>query len=112
MEAGGSKLEEKQALDGNQGGKGGEKGKKKEKKEKKIERVAKGSDGVQAPEPPKALSPAPSKGPTRPSAWATSKLPVTPSKRAPSLGPGSSPSKKANAIEAKDTFGHTKGKIW
>ncbi|KIK72796.1 hypothetical protein PAXRUDRAFT_21570 [Paxillus rubicundulus Ve08.2h10] len=52
MEAGGSKLEGKQASDGNQGGKGGEKGKKKEKKEKKekekkIERVAKGSDGGQ-----------------------------------------------------------------
>ncbi|KIK76680.1 hypothetical protein PAXRUDRAFT_18028 [Paxillus rubicundulus Ve08.2h10] len=51
MEAGGSKVEGKQALDGNQGGKGGEKGKKKkkkkEKKEKKIERVAKGSDGGQ-----------------------------------------------------------------
>ncbi|KIK73051.1 hypothetical protein PAXRUDRAFT_21285 [Paxillus rubicundulus Ve08.2h10] len=50
MEAGGSKLEGKQASDGNQGGKGGEKGKKKkekkEKKEKKIERVAKGSDGA------------------------------------------------------------------
>ncbi|KIK81460.1 hypothetical protein PAXRUDRAFT_15225 [Paxillus rubicundulus Ve08.2h10] len=47
MEAGGSKLDGKQALDGNQGGKGGEKGKKKEKKEKKeknIERVATGSD--------------------------------------------------------------------
>ncbi|KIK72800.1 hypothetical protein PAXRUDRAFT_21566 [Paxillus rubicundulus Ve08.2h10] len=50
MEAGGSKLEGKQASDGNQGGKGGEKGKKKEKKEKKeknIERVAKGSNGGQ-----------------------------------------------------------------
>ncbi|KIK73142.1 hypothetical protein PAXRUDRAFT_21180 [Paxillus rubicundulus Ve08.2h10] len=51
MEAGGSKLEGKQALDGNQGGKGGEKGKEKmekmEKMEKKIERVAKGSDGGQ-----------------------------------------------------------------
>ncbi|KIK79472.1 hypothetical protein PAXRUDRAFT_16315 [Paxillus rubicundulus Ve08.2h10] len=47
MEAGGRKLEGKQASDGNQGGKGGEKGKKKEKKEKKeekIERVATGSD--------------------------------------------------------------------
>ncbi|KIK73669.1 hypothetical protein PAXRUDRAFT_20609 [Paxillus rubicundulus Ve08.2h10] len=111
MEAGGSKVEGKQASDGNQGGKGGEKGKKKEKKErkeKKIERVAKGSDGakqpqerlrapVQALEPPKAPSPGPSKGPTRPSAWATSKPPVTPSKWAPSLGPGPSPSKKAKA---------------
>ncbi|KIK73410.1 hypothetical protein PAXRUDRAFT_20882 [Paxillus rubicundulus Ve08.2h10] len=50
MEAGGSKVEGKQALDGNQGGKCGEKGKKKEKKEKKekkIERVEKGSDGGQ-----------------------------------------------------------------
>ncbi|KIK72960.1 hypothetical protein PAXRUDRAFT_21390, partial [Paxillus rubicundulus Ve08.2h10] len=50
MEAGGSKLEGKPVLDGNQGGKGGEKGKKKEKKEKKekkIERVAKGFDGGQ-----------------------------------------------------------------
>ncbi|KIK71899.1 hypothetical protein PAXRUDRAFT_22667 [Paxillus rubicundulus Ve08.2h10] len=50
MEAGGSKLEGKQASDGNQGGKGGEKGKKKEKKEKKekkIEKVAMGSDGGQ-----------------------------------------------------------------
>ncbi|KIK72024.1 hypothetical protein PAXRUDRAFT_22493 [Paxillus rubicundulus Ve08.2h10] len=48
MEAGGSKLEGKQAPDGNQGGKGGKKGKKKkEKKEKKIERVAKGSNGGQ-----------------------------------------------------------------
>ncbi|KIK71759.1 hypothetical protein PAXRUDRAFT_22870 [Paxillus rubicundulus Ve08.2h10] len=51
MEAGGSRLEGKQASDGNQGRKGGEKGKKKkekkEKKEKKIERVAKGSDGGQ-----------------------------------------------------------------
>ncbi|KIK71878.1 hypothetical protein PAXRUDRAFT_22702 [Paxillus rubicundulus Ve08.2h10] len=50
MEAGGRKLEGKQASDGNQGGKGGEKGKekeKKEKKEKKIERVATGSDGGQ-----------------------------------------------------------------
>ncbi|KIK79144.1 hypothetical protein PAXRUDRAFT_16489 [Paxillus rubicundulus Ve08.2h10] len=50
MEAGGSKVEGKQASDGNQGGKGGEKGKKKEKKEKKekkIERVEKGSDGGQ-----------------------------------------------------------------
>ncbi|KIK72424.1 hypothetical protein PAXRUDRAFT_22007 [Paxillus rubicundulus Ve08.2h10] len=242
MEAGGSKVEGKQASDGNQGGKGGEKRKKKEKKEKKekkIERVAKGSDGcqeswvvrsesggpisggdlgagtakehrgqtrerklkkhsrtqsqsqsmvnkprklmdaedqvqpeasmspnptatqalpetpsshpfnnscnccirqtkgctrrlkkgipvgaclpcrqakvacnlsrpvkrpreqsrapVQAPEPPKAPSPGPSKGPTRPSAQATSKPLVTPSKWAPSLGPGPSPSKKAKA---------------
>ncbi|KIK72637.1 hypothetical protein PAXRUDRAFT_21759 [Paxillus rubicundulus Ve08.2h10] len=225
MEAGGSKVEGKQASDGNQGGKGGEKGKKKEKKEKKekkIERVEKGSNGgqeswvvrlesggpisggdlgagtaeehrgqtrerkpkkhsrtqsqsqsvastssnpattralpeaptpppfnnacdhciwqtkdctrrlkkgipvgaclpchkgkvafnlswpvkqpwgqlrapVQALEPPKAPSPGPSKGPTRPSAWATSKPPVTPSKWAPSLGPGPSPSKKAKA---------------
>ncbi|KIK72121.1 hypothetical protein PAXRUDRAFT_22371 [Paxillus rubicundulus Ve08.2h10] len=49
MEAGGSKLEGKQASDGNQGGNGGEKGKKKEKKEKekKMERVAKGSNGGQ-----------------------------------------------------------------
>ncbi|KIK72653.1 hypothetical protein PAXRUDRAFT_21743 [Paxillus rubicundulus Ve08.2h10] len=50
MEAGGIKLEGKQASDGNWGGKGGEKGKKKEKKEKKekkIERVATGSDGGQ-----------------------------------------------------------------
>ncbi|KIK72299.1 hypothetical protein PAXRUDRAFT_22147 [Paxillus rubicundulus Ve08.2h10] len=38
MEAGWSKLEGKQALDGNQGGKGGEKGKKKEKKEKRRRR--------------------------------------------------------------------------
>ncbi|KIK72221.1 hypothetical protein PAXRUDRAFT_22247 [Paxillus rubicundulus Ve08.2h10] len=51
MEAGGSKVEGKQVLDGNQGGKGGKKWKKKkekkEKKEKKIERVAKGSNGGQ-----------------------------------------------------------------
>ncbi|KIK73811.1 hypothetical protein PAXRUDRAFT_20477 [Paxillus rubicundulus Ve08.2h10] len=51
MKAGGSKLEGKQASDGNQGENRGEKGKKKkekkEKKEKKIERVAKGSDGGQ-----------------------------------------------------------------
>lgn len=51
MQAGGSKLEGKQASDGNQGGKGGDKGKKKkekkEKKEKKMEVVAKGSDGGQ-----------------------------------------------------------------
>ncbi|KIK73292.1 hypothetical protein PAXRUDRAFT_21017 [Paxillus rubicundulus Ve08.2h10] len=52
---------------------------------------------VQATEPPKALSPGPSKGPTHLSARATSKPPVTPSKRAPSLGPGPSPSKKAKA---------------
>ncbi|KIK72882.1 hypothetical protein PAXRUDRAFT_21481, partial [Paxillus rubicundulus Ve08.2h10] len=52
---------------------------------------------VQAPEPPKAPSPGPSKGPTLPSAQATSKPPVTPSKWAPSLGPGPSPSKKAKA---------------
>ncbi|KIK75430.1 hypothetical protein PAXRUDRAFT_19010 [Paxillus rubicundulus Ve08.2h10] len=227
MEAGGSKLEGKQASDGNQGGKGGEKGKrkkeKKEKKEKKIERVAKGFDGgqeswdvasesggpisggdstqsqsqsqslvskpwklidakdevqpeasksskptatqalleppspqpfnnscnhcirqtkdctrkfekgilvgacvpchqaklacnlsqltkrpreelrapIQAPEVPKAPSPGPSKGPACQSAWATLKPPVTPSKRAPSLGPGSSPSKKAKASVSK-----------
>ncbi|KIK72274.1 hypothetical protein PAXRUDRAFT_22179 [Paxillus rubicundulus Ve08.2h10] len=48
-------------------------------------------------EPPKAPSPGPSKGPTCPSAWATSKPLVTPSKWAPSLGPGPSPSKKAKA---------------
>ncbi|KIK72463.1 hypothetical protein PAXRUDRAFT_21958, partial [Paxillus rubicundulus Ve08.2h10] len=233
MEAGGSKLEGKQASDGNQGGKGGEKGKKKEKKEKKekkIERVEKGSDGgqeswvvgpesggpipggdsgagtakehrgqtqerkpnkqswtqsqsqsmvskpwklidakdqvqpeasmslkptatqalletpsphpfnnscdrciwqtkdctrrfkkgipvgaclpcrqgkeqlrapIQALETPKAPSPGPSKGPTRPSAQVTLKLPVTPSKWAPSLGPGPSPSKKAKASVSK-----------
>ncbi|KIK72548.1 hypothetical protein PAXRUDRAFT_21856 [Paxillus rubicundulus Ve08.2h10] len=51
MEAGGSKVEGKQVLDGNQGGKGGEKGKKKkekkEKKEKKTERLEKGSNGGQ-----------------------------------------------------------------
>ncbi|KIK71834.1 hypothetical protein PAXRUDRAFT_22762, partial [Paxillus rubicundulus Ve08.2h10] len=56
---------------------------------------------VQAPEPPKAPSPGPSKGPTRPSAWVTSKQPVTPSKRAPSLGPGPSPSKKAKALVSR-----------
>ncbi|KIK76474.1 hypothetical protein PAXRUDRAFT_18181 [Paxillus rubicundulus Ve08.2h10] len=75
MEAGWSKLEGKQALDGNQGGNGGEKGnkkeEKKEKKEKKIERVAKGSDGGQK------------------------------SQAAPSLGPGPSPSKKAKASVSK-----------
>ncbi|KIK75881.1 hypothetical protein PAXRUDRAFT_18601 [Paxillus rubicundulus Ve08.2h10] len=46
MEAGGSKVEGKQAPDGKQGGKDGDKGKKKkEKKEKKTERPAKGSNG-------------------------------------------------------------------
>ncbi|KIK74502.1 hypothetical protein PAXRUDRAFT_19807 [Paxillus rubicundulus Ve08.2h10] len=75
MEAGGSKLEGKQASDGNQGGKGVEKGKKKKEKkqkqkQKKIER-------------------------------ATSKPLVTPSKWAPSLGPGPSPSKKAKASVSK-----------
>ncbi|KIK79904.1 hypothetical protein PAXRUDRAFT_16075 [Paxillus rubicundulus Ve08.2h10] len=81
MEADGSKLEGKQTLDGNQGGKGGEKGKKK--KEKKIERVAKGSNGGQE-SPAVGLDP-----------------PVTPSKRAPSLGPGPSPLKKAKAAVSK-----------
>ncbi|KIK72841.1 hypothetical protein PAXRUDRAFT_21519 [Paxillus rubicundulus Ve08.2h10] len=52
---------------------------------------------VQALEPSKAPSPGPSKGPTRPSARATLKPPVTPSKQAPSLGPDPSPSKKAKA---------------
>ncbi|KIK75791.1 hypothetical protein PAXRUDRAFT_18685 [Paxillus rubicundulus Ve08.2h10] len=50
MEAGGSKVEGKQASDGNQGGKGGEKGKKKKEgkeKKKKKEKLAKGSDGGQ-----------------------------------------------------------------
>ncbi|KIK72443.1 hypothetical protein PAXRUDRAFT_21980 [Paxillus rubicundulus Ve08.2h10] len=56
---------------------------------------------VQAPEPPKAPSPGPSKGPTRPSTRATLKPPVTPSKRAPSLGPGPSASKKAKASVSK-----------
>ncbi|KIK71964.1 hypothetical protein PAXRUDRAFT_22574 [Paxillus rubicundulus Ve08.2h10] len=50
---------------------------------------------VQALEPPEVPSLGPSKGPTRPSTRATSKPPVTPSKQAPSLGPGPSPSKKA-----------------
>ncbi|KIK72170.1 hypothetical protein PAXRUDRAFT_22312 [Paxillus rubicundulus Ve08.2h10] len=117
MEAGGSKLEGKQAPDGNQGGKGGEKGKKKEKKEKKekkIERVEKGSNGgkgglqfIPADQPTFGAvegsnpSPGSSKGPACPSTQATSKLSVTPSKQAPSLGPGPSPSKKAKASVSK-----------
>ncbi|KIK72976.1 hypothetical protein PAXRUDRAFT_21373 [Paxillus rubicundulus Ve08.2h10] len=56
---------------------------------------------VQAPEPPKAPSPGPSKGTTRPSARATLKPPVTPSKQATSLGPGPSPSKKAQALVSR-----------
>ncbi|KIK74077.1 hypothetical protein PAXRUDRAFT_20237 [Paxillus rubicundulus Ve08.2h10] len=56
---------------------------------------------IQALEAPKAPSPGPSKGPARPSTRATSKPPVTPSKRAPSLGPGPSPSKKAKASVSK-----------
>ncbi|KIK90726.1 hypothetical protein PAXRUDRAFT_14193 [Paxillus rubicundulus Ve08.2h10] len=76
MEAGGSKVEGKQASDGKQGGKDGERGKKKkekkEKKEKKIERLAKGSDGGQ-------------------DSGAVG----------PSLGPGPSTSKKAKASVSK-----------
>ncbi|KIK75631.1 hypothetical protein PAXRUDRAFT_18824 [Paxillus rubicundulus Ve08.2h10] len=130
MEAGGSKVEGKQASYGNHGGKGGERGKKKkekkEKKEKKTERLEKGSDGgqdsgaltkrpweelrapIQAPEPPTAPSPGPSQGPTRQSSQATSKALVTPSKQAPSLEPSPLRSKKAKAT---DTFGRPKGKI-
>ncbi|KIK75741.1 hypothetical protein PAXRUDRAFT_18737 [Paxillus rubicundulus Ve08.2h10] len=113
---------------GKGGEKGKKKKEKKEKTEKKIERVAKGSDGgqesraaklacnlswlakrpreqsrapIQVPEPPKAPSPGPSKGPACRSSWATSKPPVTPSKRAPSLAPGPSPSKEAKALVSK-----------
>ncbi|KIK73049.1 hypothetical protein PAXRUDRAFT_21287 [Paxillus rubicundulus Ve08.2h10] len=56
---------------------------------------------IQALEPPKAPSPGPSKGSTHPSARATLKPLVTPSKRAPSLGTGPSPSKKAKASVSK-----------
>ncbi|KIK77109.1 hypothetical protein PAXRUDRAFT_17720 [Paxillus rubicundulus Ve08.2h10] len=55
----------------------------------------------QAPEPPKALSPGPSQSPTHQSSHATLKAPVTPSKRAPSLGPGPYTSKKAKASISK-----------
>ncbi|KIK72935.1 hypothetical protein PAXRUDRAFT_21419 [Paxillus rubicundulus Ve08.2h10] len=54
-----------------------------------------------APEPPKAPSPGPSQGPTRRSSHATLKVLVTPSKWAPSLGPGLSTSKKAKASVSK-----------
>ncbi|KIK72027.1 hypothetical protein PAXRUDRAFT_22490, partial [Paxillus rubicundulus Ve08.2h10] len=130
MEAGGSKLEGKQASDGSQGGKGGEKGKKKEKKakmEKKMERVAKGSDGGQESRAAGLESGGPIAGgdsgagtaketqgqtrerkpkkqsqtQSRSKSLAPSKPPVTPSKRAPSLGPGPSLSKKAKASVSK-----------
>ncbi|KIK74529.1 hypothetical protein PAXRUDRAFT_19787 [Paxillus rubicundulus Ve08.2h10] len=64
-------------------------------------RQAKSRAPIQALEAPKAPSPGPSKGPAHPSAQATSKAPVTPSKQAPSLGPGPSPSKKAKALVSK-----------
>ncbi|KIK72171.1 hypothetical protein PAXRUDRAFT_22309 [Paxillus rubicundulus Ve08.2h10] len=56
---------------------------------------------IQALEPPKAPFPGPSQGPTRRSSWVTSKAPVTPSKQAPSLGPGPLTSKKAKVSVSK-----------
>ncbi|KIK93966.1 hypothetical protein PAXRUDRAFT_12339 [Paxillus rubicundulus Ve08.2h10] len=129
MEAGGSKVEGKQVLDCKQGGNGGERGKKKkekkEKNEKKIERLAKGSDGChnfgavgvelggpiagedsgagtaeetrgrsQERKPKKQLQ-------TQSHSLVTSKVLVTPPKRAPSLGPGPLTSKKTKASVSK-----------
>ncbi|KIK74911.1 hypothetical protein PAXRUDRAFT_19429 [Paxillus rubicundulus Ve08.2h10] len=64
-------------------------------------RQAKSRAPIQAPEAPKAPSQGPSKGPTHQSNWGTLKPPVTPSKWAPSLGPGPSQSKKAKASVSK-----------
>ncbi|KIK72974.1 hypothetical protein PAXRUDRAFT_21375 [Paxillus rubicundulus Ve08.2h10] len=120
MEAGGSKLEGKQASDGNQGRKGGEKGKKKEKKEKKekkIERVAMGSNGGQESQVVGSESGGPISGgdlgagtaeehrgrtrdrkPKKHSqTQSQSRLVLSPRKGPPSLEPGPSPSKKAKA---------------
>ncbi|KIK71730.1 hypothetical protein PAXRUDRAFT_22920 [Paxillus rubicundulus Ve08.2h10] len=139
VEAGGSKLEGKQVSDGNQGRKGGEKGKKKEKKEKKekkIERVAMGSDGgkggLQSIPASKATpgavegsspSPGTSKGSIpRPFQRPNSSICLGdfeatgyPLKRGPKLGTWPFPIKEGQGlglhIEAKDAFGHPKGKI-